>query len=54
MLFRSFVDVDKFDNDKNSALMTYVDWVADITTTQKKAGRIAAKNRKTPSRKAKT
>ena len=29
------------------------DWVADITTTQKKAGRIAAKNRKTPSRKAK-
>jgi hypothetical protein len=49
-----FVDMYKFDNDKNSALMTYVDWVAEITTTQKKAGRIAAKNRKTPSRKAKT
>lgn len=41
-----YIDVYKFDHDANNALMTYIEWVADISQVQAKAGRQAAKTRK--------
>jgi hypothetical protein len=42
-----YVDVFKYDYDANTSLMTYIDWIAEISQTQAKAGRQAAKTRKT-------
>lgn len=40
-----YVDPLKYDTDANAALMTYIDWIADISHTQAKAGRKAAKTK---------
>jgi len=42
-----YVDPLKYDHDANTALMTYIEWIADISSTQAKAGRKAAKTRAT-------
>lgn len=48
-----YVDMFKYDSDANTALMTYIDWIASISRTQAKAGRKAAKVRKARKRTAK-
>jgi hypothetical protein len=40
-----YVDPLKYDTDANSALMSYIEWIADISSTQSKAARKAAKTR---------
>ena len=48
-----YVDPLKYDHDANTALMTYIDWIADISQTQAKAGRQAAKTRQSRKKKGK-
>lgn len=40
-----YIDIYKYDHDANSALMTYIEWVADVSQRQAAAGRKAAKSR---------
>lgn len=40
-----FVDPVKFDSDKNSALLTYIEWAAGVGTCQRRASRRAARTR---------
>lgn len=48
-----YVDPLKYDSDANAALMSYIEWIAAISQTQAKAGRKAAKVRKTRKRSVK-
>lgn len=48
-----YIDMFKYDSDANSALMSYIEWIAGVQKQQTRAGRKAAKVRKTRNRKVK-